>query len=600
MIREANIEDVRAIAEIVSISWKDTYKNIFPKTYLDSLTLEFMENKWTNLLNNSENSKNYVYEDGNKINGIIRFGKCIETGEKNFGEIFVLYLRISEKGKGIGKSLFQFAINELIRMGYKTIIVWCAKENKGAIEFYKKMGGIIKEERNIDVDGNTITEVKLIYYFDNSHIANFQKIPYYPISFQKGNEAILYDYDGNEYIDFLASAGSANIGHGNKEIADAVYNQMNKITQYASVYFQMKEGEILAEKLLKVLERDNMQVAYSNSGSEAIDCAIKLAKAYTKRNKIISFKESYHGATYGALSISAISLNMRNNIGTLIPDVYHIEYPNCFRCKYKNSNKCNKYYCIKELTDAFDTYIPANEVAAIFLEPIAGDMGIVVPPKEYIKKVQELCHKYAILLVVDEIQQGMCRTGKWCSFQNFNINPDIIVLGKSIGAGLPLGVTIANRNIMASIAAPAHVFTMSGNSTICTAAIKQIEIFERENINEQVIEKGNYLMNKLKTLMNKYEIIGEIRGIGLSIGIDIVDNRKNKNKNYTAAAKISYNCIKNGLLLTFIGKSTLRVQPPLVITKEQIDKAIEIIDNAFDSYINNKIDDNVLSFVQGW
>lgn len=433
-----------------------------------------------------------------------------------------------------------------------------------------------------------------------SYIANFQKIPYYPISFKHGKGAILYDYNEKEYIDFLASASSANIGHGNQEIADAVYNQMKKITQYASVYFPMPEAEILSKKLISILGKKDIKIAYSNSGSEAIDCAMKLAKAYTKRNKIISFKEAYHGATYGALSISAISLNMRKNIGGLIPDIYHISYPNCFRCKYAKEGKCTNLYCLEELTDSFEQYIPANEVAAIFIEPIAGDMGIVVPPKEYLQKLQELCNKYGILLVVDEIQQGMCRTGKWFSFQNFDIKPDIIVMGKSVGAGLPLGVTIAKREIMESLSAPAHVFTMSGNSTVCTAAIKQLEIFEREKINEQVIEKGKHLKGKLNELMDKYEIIGEIRGIGLSIGIDIVNNRIEKKKNYIAAAKIAYNCIENGLLLTFIGKSTLRVQPPLVITNEQIDKAIQIIDKAFENYTNNKIDDRVLLYAKGW
>ncbi len=433
-----------------------------------------------------------------------------------------------------------------------------------------------------------------------NEIADFQKIPYYPISFKSGNGAILYDYDNKEYIDFLASASSANIGHGNKEIADAVYEQMSRITQYASVYFPMREGIDLSKKILSLLGKENMRVAYSNSGSEAIDCAMKLAKAYTKRNKIISFREAYHGATYGAMSISAISLNMREKIGTLIPDIYHIGYPNCYRCKYRKSEKCNEFYCLEELTTAFEQYIPPKEVAAIFIEPIAGDMGLVVPPKEYMKKLSKICKDNGIILVVDEIQQGVCRTGKWFSFENFGIDPDIIVLGKSIGGGLPLGVTIANEKIMDSISAPAHVFTMSGNSTVCTAAKKQLEIFERENMNKQVIEKGEYLMEKLKLLADKYEIIGEIRGIGLSIGIELVNNKDAKEKNYIAAAKISSNCIENGLLLTFIGKSTLRIQPPLVITYKQLDKAVKILDEAFYNFTNNKIDDNVLNETIGW
>lgn len=433
----------------------------------------------------------------------------------------------------------------------------------------------------------------------NNYVANFQKIPYYPVSFKYGSGAILYDYNNKQYIDFLASASSANIGHGNKEIADAVFNQMRKITQYSSVYFPMPQGQILAKKLIQLLGDDNMQVAYSNDGSEAIDCAIKIAKSYTKRNKIISFKESYHGSSYGALSISAISINMKKSIGELINGIYYLDYPNCFRCQH-SSAECIDYPCLKQFEYAFEHYIPPEEVAAIFVEPIGGDMGIIVPPLQYMKKLHKLCHKHGILLVVDEIQQGVCRTGKWFSFQNFGIKPDIIVLGKSIGAGLPLGVTMANKKIMNSLSAPAHVFTMSGNSTVCTAALKQLQIFERENMNQKVVEKGKYLKSKLKDLYNKYDIIGNIRGIGLSIGIDLVHDRIKKQKNHIAAAKISYNCIENGLLVTFINKSTLRIQPPLIISTNQIDKAIDILDCAFQNYVDGKIDDKVLLHAKGW
>ena len=433
-----------------------------------------------------------------------------------------------------------------------------------------------------------------------SFIADFQKIPYFPVSFKSGKGALLYDYNEKEYIDFLASASSANLGHGNEEVAKAVFEQMKKIAQYTSVYFPMKEGEVLAEELLKLLNEENMQLAYSNDGSEAIDCAIKLVRAYTKRNKIISFKGAYHGATYGALSISAITPNTRKKLGGLVPDIYHIGYPCCFRCRYNKERNCNVCDCFEELTDMFEQYIPPEEVAAIFLEPIAGDTGIIVPPEKYLKKLNGICKKYRILLVVDEIQQGLCRTGKWFSFLNFSIKPDIVVLGKSLGAGLPMGATIAKKKIMDSLKAPAHVFTMSGNSTVCVAALKQLEIFKRENINDQVVEKGMYLKEKLYDLMNKYEIIGDVRGIGLSLGVDIVNNKQDRGRNKVAAAKISYNCIQNGLLITFIGGSTLRIQPPLVITKEQIDKAIRILDRALKAYKNDEISDEVLKYSKGW
>ena len=254
-------------------------------------------------------------------------------------------------------------------------------------------------------------------YDTKDYIAKYQRIPYYPVAFEKGNGAILYDYNGKEYIDFLASASSANLGHGNKEVADAVYEQMKNITQYACIYFQMKESVDLAEKLISLVGRPNMQVSYSTTGSESIDNAIKLARAYTGRSKIISFSESYHGSTYGSISASALSLNMRKKIGPLLPDVFHINYPDMLRNKYgKDENKAIECY-LDELRYAFEHYIPADEVAALVMEPIAGDMGIVVPPKRYVQELYKICKENGILFIVDEIQQGFCRTGKWVSYE---------------------------------------------------------------------------------------------------------------------------------------------------------------------------------------
>lgn len=432
------------------------------------------------------------------------------------------------------------------------------------------------------------------------YVAKYQRIPYYPVAFEKGNGALLYDYNGKEYIDFLSSASSANLGHGNKEVADAVYDQMKNITQYTCAYFQMKEAMDLASKLTSLVNRPNMQVSYSTTGSEAIDNAIKVARAYTGRSKIVSFTESYHGSTYGSISISALSLNMRRKIGPLLPEIYHINYPDMLRSKYgKDEDKAIEAY-LDELRYAFNHYLPPEEVAAVFFEPIAGDMGLVVPPKKYVQELYKICKENGILFVVDEIQQGMCRTGKWFSYEYFDIEPDLIVCGKSLGGGLPLGAVIGSKEIMESLEAPAHLFTMSGNSAVCRAALKTIEIFEREDMNKQVVEKGQYLKNKLEKLMEKYDIIGEVRGLGLSLGVDLVTNRNTMEKNYDAAVKISYRAIENGLLMIFVGQNSLRIQPPLVITYEQLDKAVEILDNAINDYVNGRIGDEVFEYAKGW
>ncbi|WP_026894525.1 aminotransferase class III-fold pyridoxal phosphate-dependent enzyme [Clostridiisalibacter paucivorans] len=436
---------------------------------------------------------------------------------------------------------------------------------------------------------------------EKKYVSNSQKIPYYPVAFQKGKGALLYDYENREYIDFLSSASSANIGHGNKEIAKVVKEQMENLAQYTLAYFYAREPVELARKLISVAPGDdNKKVMFSTTGSASIDGAIKLARAYTGRSKIISFCESYHGSTYGALSISAINTNMRKNIGPLLPEVYHFNYPNCIRCRYGKKEKSCKKECLKDIEYAFNYYLPAEEVAAVFIEPIAGDAGLIVPPKRYMKALHELCKKNGILFISDEIQQGVGRTGKWFGIEHFDIEPDLIVLGKSIGGGLPLGIVIGKSDIMDSLDAPGHLFSMTGNSTVCAAALKMIEIFEREDLNTRAYEMGEYIKNRFLELKEKYEIIGDVRGVGMSIAVDLVKNRNTMEKNYEAAAKICYRCIERGLILIFIGQSVLRVQPPIVITKEQVDKALDIVEKSINEYLNGQIGEEVFKITKGW
>lgn len=425
-------------------------------------------------------------------------------------------------------------------------------------------------------------------------LSSIQKLPYCPIAIKSGKGALLYDYDGNEYIDFLSSASSANIGHGNKEITQAVKDQMDLITQYTIAYFTCEPPVLLAEKIIDLSPGDNnKKVLYSTNGSESIDAAIKLSKGYTGRNKIISFNGAYHGSTYGSISISAISLNMRKKIGSLLPDVYHFNYPICIKCVYNKKESDCDLQCLEEIKNAFKLYLPADEVAAVFFETIAGDSGIIVPPKKYVQKLYELCRDNNILFVVDEIQQGLGRCGYWFAIEHFNIEPDLIVIGKSCGGGLPLGMVIGKNEIMECLSAPAHAFTLAGNTTVCVAALKMIEIFERDNIVEQVKDKGSYLISKLNLLKEKYpHIIKDIRGLGLSIGVDLCDK--------SATKKICYQCIKNNLLLISLGENTLRIQPPLVITKNQIDKALEILESSINDLINKKISDDAYIFINGW
>lgn len=440
---------------------------------------------------------------------------------------------------------------------------------------------------------NSLNTNKEICSTETTVFAKTQKLPYCPIAFKSGKGALLYDYDGKEYIDLLSSASSANIGHGNEEIAETVKNQMSKLAQYTIVYFSCKEPVEYAQKLIELYPGDNnKKVLFSTTGSESIDAAIKLSKGYTGRNKIISFNGAYHGSTYGAISISAISLNMRRKLGSMIPDVYHFNYPTCVKCPYNKCEESCDLECLKEIENAFNLYLPPEEVAAVFFEPIAGDIGIIVPPKKYVQALSELCKKHSILFVVDEIQQAWGRSGKFFAIENFDVEPDLIVMGKSSGGGLPMGIVMGKSEIMDSLEAPAHVFTMSGNSTVCAAALKMLEIFERDDLVNKSKEKGVYFKDKLMELQKKYDVIKDVRGLGLSIGVDLEDK--------VSTTKVIYECQQNGLVLISLGESTLRIQPPLVITYEQIDKSIEIIDKAIQALIDNKISDDALTVINGW
>lgn len=436
---------------------------------------------------------------------------------------------------------------------------------------------------------------------DGEIISSSSRVPYYPLVIKRGHGVMIEDIDGNEYIDLLSSAAAINVGHSHPKIVKAIIEQVKEITHYTPAYMYHESLVKLGKKLIEITPGNfEKKVTFGLSGSDSIDGMIKFARAYTKRSKIISFIQSYHGSTYGAISLSALSLNMRKKIGPLLPEIHHIQYPDCYRCRFgKEKGKC-KLECINELEIAFEHFIPAEEVAAIVMEPIAGDMGLIIPPKEYMNKLHDICKKNGILFVSDEIQQGFGRSGKWFGIDHFNIEPDIIVIGKSVASGMPLSAIIARKEIMESLESPAHLFTIAGNPVSCRAALATIDVIENENLIENANKVGAFTKKRFRELAEKYDIIGDVRGEGLSIGIDLVTDRKTKEKATDAAAKICYRCWEKGILLIFFGKSVLRIQPPLIISIEEMDRAINIIEESIIEYINGKISDEVLGIVRGW
>lgn len=427
------------------------------------------------------------------------------------------------------------------------------------------------------------------------------RIAYYPISIKKGYGATIEDFDGNKYIDMLASASSLNTGHSHPRIVEALKKQLDNYISYTPVYTYSEPLVKLGEELCKITPGDfDKKVFYGLTGSDANDGMIKLVRAYTGRKKVISFIGSYHGATYGALSLTTLSLNMRRKIGPFLPEIEHIRYPECYRCAFNCDKETCNLECLNDFKKALSTYLPVEEIAAIVMEPIAGDAGLVVPPAKYMKAIYDFCHENGILFVSEEVQQGMGRTGKWFCIEHFDIVPDVIVIGKSLASGVPLSAVVARSEIMDALQPPAHLFTMSGNALSCTAAIETINVIRDEDLLNKANELGQIARDRFTDMQNKYEIIGEVRGLGLSVGVDLVTDRITKQGNRDAAAKICYRCWEKGLIMIFLANGVLRVQPPLVISKEELNKALDIIEEAMEEYVNGQIPDEVLEVAKGW
>lgn len=437
---------------------------------------------------------------------------------------------------------------------------------------------------------------------DSQVYPEFARIAYYPLAVRRGHGAIIEDADGNEYIDLLSGAASLNTGHSHPRIVDAICRQAGEFISYTSAYTYSEPLISLGEALCRITPGDfPKKVAFGLSGSDANDGMIKLVRSYTGRRTIVSFIGGYHGSTYGALSLSAISGNMRRKIGPMISDIHHIRYPDCYRCPYHRNNQegCD-LACLDDFRQALASFIPADEVAAVVVEPIQGDGGLIVPPKKYIKALHELCQEHGILFVSEEVQQGFGRTGKWFGVEHFEVEPDVIVMGKSIASGVPLSAIVARREIMDALQPPAHLFSMSGNALSCAAALETIKVIEDEGLLERSRELGNHVQARFEEMKSRYDLIGDVRGMGLSIGVDLVRDRGTREGDKTAAAKICYRCWEKGVIVIFLANGVLRIQPPLVISKEELDQALDVIEESMVEYINGEISDDVLKVVKGW
>ncbi|MBI2672537.1 aminotransferase class III-fold pyridoxal phosphate-dependent enzyme [Candidatus Woesearchaeota archaeon] len=392
--------------------------------------------------------------------------------------------------------------------------------------------------------------------------------------FKYGKGCCVFDADNKKYIDFSAGIAVNSLGYGNKDILNAIKKQLNYGMHIGFGDFYAEKPVEFVETLLKFVPKHLNKAFLSNSGTETVEAAYKLARWHTRKKWVIAFKNSFHGRTYASLSMTNTKKVQRDRYDPFLP-VKHVPYADTFR--FKGSEKDCINYCLNELEKTISNL--KKDVAAVFMEPIQGEGGYIVPPKDFVKGVREICDNLNVLLAVDEVQSGCYRTGKFLAMENFNVKPDIVCLSKAIGGGLPLGVTLANDKIMNWVPG-SHNNTFGGNLAACSSAIAFLNCCKKKKIWNNVNKVGSYMMKRLNKLKEEHEIIGDVRGLGLMIGVDFVNNKKDKSYNFKTRDKIVLKCKENGLIVLPAGKSVIRFCPPLILNKKEADAGLRIFEKS--------------------
>lgn len=426
----------------------------------------------------------------------------------------------------------------------------------------------------------------------------------YPLAVERGYGAVIEDVDGNRFLDFTAGIAVCSTGHAHPRVVAAIQAQAEKLIHMSGTDFYYAPQGDLARKLAELAPgSEPKRVFFTNSGAESVEAAFKLARYHTGRQHMIAFFGAFHGRTMGALSLTGSKVTQRRGFAPLIPEVSHVDYANCYRCDQcpAGFSPCRKVAdqsaghvasdaavarcCLKslhEIEDLFRRTVPPQEVAAIIVEPIQGEGGYIVPPPEFHRELKKLAEKHGILYIVDEVQSGMGRTGKMFAIEHYGIEPDVICLAKGIASGMPLGAMIAKASIM-DWGPGSHASTFGGNPISCVAALETIELLE-ECLMENAATVGRHLTARLNELATRHKLIGDVRGLGLMVGAELVRDRATKVPAAEEREAIVQSCFRRGLLLLGCGQSTIRFCPPLVVTKEQVDTALAILDDVLREY----------------
>ncbi len=395
----------------------------------------------------------------------------------------------------------------------------------------------------------------------------------YPLVAKSGRGIVVTDVDGNDFFDFSAGIAVTSTGHCHPEVVAAIQKQADELIHMSGTDFYYENMITLAERLSKIAPMPGPhKIYYGNSGTEAIEAALKLARYHTKRQNIIAFFGAFHGRTMGALSLTASKPQQKRRFAPLVPGVTHVRYPDVYRGCSAGALDAEAFAlgCARFIEDKlFKTTLPPEEVAAIFV------------PTVFMQELRRICDKHGILLVVDEVQSGIGRTGKWFAVEHTGVHPDIVCMAKGIASGMPLGVTMSRADIMDWVPG-SHASTFGGNPVCIAAALATLDVIEQEDLLANSATVGNHMLKRMADWPGKYRIVGDVRGRGLMIGVDIVKDPQTKEYAPELRDRIVQHAFERGILFLGCGPSAVRISPPLIVTKDEADAAIDALEEAIE------------------
>jgi 4-aminobutyrate aminotransferase len=399
---------------------------------------------------------------------------------------------------------------------------------------------------------------------------------YSPVTVDRGEGVYLWDTNGDRWLDFTSGIAVTNTGHCHPRVVAAIQEQAGKMIHAQANILAHEPMMQLARELTATMPDGLDQALFSNSGAEAIEGAVKLAKVATGRPAVIAFRGAFHGRTHLAMALTSSKLKARGHYEPLVPSIYFAPYPNTFRNPYGVSDEEVDLACFRELEDLFETQVAPDDVAAIIIEPVLGEGGYIVPPARFMQNLRELCSRHGILLIADEIQTGVGRTGKMWGFEHFDITPDIVAVAKGIASGLPLSAVVASKDLMDQWEPGAHGGTYGGNVIACAAGLATLQVMKEEKLPENAARLGNFIMAQLREMQSENSVIGDVRGLGLMIGVEFV--ARDGSVNPQAVQDVIKKGHEHKTLMITAGTNdqVVRLAPPLVLNQAQAEEFLDI------------------------